>query len=127
TRRGVELGYDGEFDNGWRAHVAYTYLRAEFANDPARGVRPVVVPAGNRLPGVPAQTVYGELAWNPPTVPWFNAAMEVQYVAKIYVNDRHTDTAPAYTVANLRIGAEQRTGDWTLRAFARLNNIADVN
>jgi len=51
----------------------------------------------------------------------------VQYVSKVYVNDRNTDAAPAYTVANLRVGVEQRSGDWTLRAFARLNNVADVN
>ena len=127
TRRGVEVGYDGEFDNGWRAHVAYTYLRAEFANDSTTGTPAVLVPAGNRLPGVPEQTAYAELAWNPPTMPWFNAAAEVQYVSKVYVNDRNTDAAPAYTVANLRVGVEQRSGDWTLRAFARLNNVADVN
>jgi iron complex outermembrane receptor protein len=45
----------------------------------------------------------------------------------VYVNDRNTDAAPAYTVCNVRVGFEQRSGRWVLREFARLNNIANVN
>ena len=39
----------------------------------------------------------------------------------------NTDFAPAYTVANIRAGFQQRTGQWTFTEFARINNIAAVN
>ncbi len=45
----------------------------------------------------------------------------------MYVNDRNTDAAPAYTIGNLRIGFEQRIGNWLFREFARLNNFTDRN
>ena len=38
-----------------------------------------------------------------------------------------TDSAPAWTIANLRAGFEQRSGRWIFREFARLNNLANVN
>lgn len=126
-RRGVELVYDGLFPYGLTAHAAYTYLNAYFASDVLTGAPPAIVPAGTKIPGVPAQTAYGELAWTPQGLPWLNLAAEVLYVARIYVNDRNSDAAPAYTVANVRAAVEKRFGEWTLQAFARLNNIADVN
>ncbi len=55
------------------------------------------------------------------------AALEVQYAGKMYVNDRNTDAAPAYTVGNARLGFEQRAGRWLLREFVRLNNFTNVN
>jgi iron complex outermembrane receptor protein len=60
-------------------------------------------------------------------VPWLSAAVEVQYVDDVYVNDRNTEAAPAYTVANLRVGATTTLGAWTLTGFARVDNVADRN
>ena len=37
----------------------------------------------------------------------FDAALEVQYVDRLYVNERNTDFAPAYTIANARVGCER--------------------
>ena len=89
---------------------------------------PQLVPAGAWLPGLPAgSSAYGELSWSYPQAAGLNAALEVQYSGKVYVNDRNTDAAPAWTVANLRVGFEQRSGPWTLREFARLNNFTNVN
>ena len=76
----------------------------------------MTVAAGTKLPGVPKQTAYGELAWTPPAWPWLSAALEVQYVDQIYVNDRNSDSAPAYTVANLRVGVDAAFGKCTLVA-----------
>ena len=126
-RRGIELAWDGDLTHGVFAHVAYTWLDAEFASDFTSGSPPVAVAAGTKLPGVPEHTAYGEVSWTPPGVPWFSTALEVQYVDKIYVNDRNSDFAPAYTVVNLRAGIEQRWGNARLRAFARVNNVADRN
>ena len=83
--------------------------------------------AGSRLPAVPANSAYAELAWTRADWSGFSAAVEVQYADKLYVNDRNTDAAASYSVANARAGFEQRTGMWTLREFVRVNNFADHN
>ncbi len=51
----------------------------------------------------------------------------MQYADKIYVNDLNSDSAPSYAVANIRAGFEQRVDRWTLREFARVNNLTDRN
>jgi iron complex outermembrane receptor protein len=45
----------------------------------------------------------------------------------MYVNDRNVDAAPAWTIANVRIGFEQRSGPWQFREFVRVNNIGNLN
>ena len=94
-RRGVELEYSGTFAHGVRAHAALAYLDAKFSDALTTGSPPVLLPAGNKLPGVPDFTAYGELAWTPVALPWLELAAEVQSSGKIYVNERNSDAAPA--------------------------------
>jgi len=124
-RRGIEAVWDGDLGAGVRAHANYTWLKAEFADALTTGVPPLVVPAGNRLPGVPEHAAYAEIAWVPVALPWLEVGAEVQYTSKLYVNDRNTDSAAAWTVGNLRAGVTHVVGAWTLRAFARVNNVTD--
>ncbi|MEO8487051.1 MAG: TonB-dependent receptor [Betaproteobacteria bacterium] len=124
-RRGVELAWDGDLGAGVRAHANYTWLKAEFAEDIASGTPPVIVPSGNRLPGVPAQSAYAEIVWTPGSLPWLELGAEVQHTAKLYVNDRNTDAAPGWTIGNLRAGVVHRAGAWMLRTFVRVNNVTD--
>jgi iron complex outermembrane receptor protein len=126
TRRvGAELLWDGELPWGLHGHVALTWIRAEFTESFLSGAPPLPVQSGNRLPGVPPQQAYGELKWAPGGYGGFNTAVEVQYVGKIYVNDRNTDAAPAYTVANVRAGLAQTSGRATFTEFVRVNNVFD--
>jgi len=126
-RRGAEAEWEASFGNGFTAYASYTYLLAQFAAAATTGLPPQIIPAGARLPGIPGSSAYAELAWARPDWYGFSAAIEAQYANKVYVNDRNTDFAPAYTVANIRAGFQQRTGQWTFTEFARLNNIAAVN
>jgi len=126
-RKGVEAAWQGDLGGGFAGYASYTYLSAKFTEQATTGLPPQIVPAGARLPGVPGTSAYGELSWSYPQAYGLNAAVEVQYAGKIYVNDRNTDAAPAWTVANLRVGFEQRAGAWVFREFARLNNIANRN
>ena len=86
-----------------------------------------MVPAGSRLPGVPASSACAELACSRAEWFGFSTALEVQYAGKVYVNDRNSDGAPSYTVANVRAGIEQRARSWTLREFVGVNNLTDRN
>jgi iron complex outermembrane receptor protein len=124
-RKGAELLYDGELPWNLRAHVALTYLNAEFTQGFTTGAPPLPVPPGSKLPGVPPAQAYGELAWTPGGYGGFNAAVEIQYVGKLYVNDRNTDAAPAYTITNVRAGLAQTVGRVALREFVRVNNVFD--
>jgi len=126
-RRGVEVNWEGDLGAGFAGYAAYTWLSAKFASDATTGLPPLIVPAGARLPGVPLANGYAELTWSSPAAGGLTAALEVQYAGKMYVNDRNTDAAPAYTIGNVRVGFEQRTGRWLLREFARLNNFTDQN
>ena len=75
---------------------------------------------------MPPQQFYGVLNWAPGGYLGFNVSGEVQYVGKIYANDRNTAFAPAYTVGNLRAGFAQNLGKLRLSEYVRVNNIADV-
>jgi iron complex outermembrane recepter protein len=126
-RRGVEAEWDADLGSGFTTHVNYTWLKAIFVDPYIAGIPPVVTPAGARLPGVPPEQVYGELVWTPGGYFGFNTGAEVQYAGRLYVNDRDTQFAPAYTLGNLRVGFAQDAGRFKISEYARLNNIANVN
>jgi len=126
-RRGAEAEWEGTLGNGFAAYVSATYLLAEFTDAAVTGTPPQIIPAGARLPGVPSSSAYAELTWSAPDWYGFSAAIEAQYANKVYVNDRNTDYAPSYAVANLRAGWTQSAGAWTFTEFARLNNVAAHN
>jgi iron complex outermembrane recepter protein len=125
-RRGVEALWDGNWGRGVSTHLALTWLRAEFADPFASGTPPTLVPAGAKVPGVPPFMAYGNVVWTPGGWGGLQAGLEAQYTGKIYVNDRNSDAAAAYAIANLWVGFEQRVGGVVLREFVRANNVTDV-
>ena len=126
-RRGVEALWEADLGAGVVVHANYTYLQAEFAEDFVAGSPPVVVRAGSRLPGVPAQQAYGIVTWTPGGMHGFNAAVEIQHVGKLYANDRNTAFAPAYTVGSIRAGLAQSTGRFEMTQYVRVNNVTGRN
>jgi iron complex outermembrane receptor protein len=140
ARHGVELAVDSEWVGGFSSRLAYTYIRAVVAQayyscvgapckPPATitGVLPVnyvLVAAGSHLPAVPTNALYAGLTWN--YAPWgFSTTVEAQGRARIYTDDRNSDAAAGYWVANLRAGFEQETRHWRFSEFARLDNLAN--
>lgn len=117
-RQGLELAAETGLTRTLSARGALTVMRAVY--DEAFDT----VPAGNRIPGVPAVSAYGELAWKP--VDGLSTAVEVVHRSKVQVNDNNTDhPAPSYTLMNLRLGAEQQSGPWTFNELLRLDNLFD--
>ena len=112
-------------DTAYRRTSRYTWLRAEFVDAFTTGSPPALVPAGARLPGVPSKQAYGELAWIPGGWSGLDTALEVQYVDQLYVNERNTDAAPAYTVMNARDRLVADIGRREMQEFVRLNNLFD--
>ena len=125
TRRaGLELLWESRFARDIEAAIAYTLLDAKFTQPFASGAPAATVPAGNRLPGVPPYTLFGELVWRHPAS-GFHAGVEARRNGKVYVNDANSEFASAYTVWNLRAGFEQRARNWRLTEFVRVDNATD--
>jgi iron complex outermembrane receptor protein len=120
-RQGLELSVHAGRDEGWNAHLAATLLRAVY--DQSFGS----VPAGSRLPGVPNASVYGDLGWRD-TDGRFDAALETFASAKAYPDDANlAQPAPGYAILNARVQSRQRFAGWSVKEFARLNNLLGRN
>ena len=140
TRHGAELGVDAAWAGGFSARLAYTYIRAIVAQayytcvgapckPPATitGVLPanyVLVTAGSYLPAVPMNALYAGVTWKYAPL-GFSATLEAQSRARIYADDRNSDSAAGYWVANARAGFEQESKRWRFSEFASLDNLAN--
>lgn len=131
-RRGIELALDSVWSGGFTSRLAYTGLRATyedaFRECQVTGCTPaaaVTVAAGNKLPGIPRSSLFGEVAWrHMPS--GFHAAVEWVARDRVYVEDTNTQKpAPGFAVANLRLGVEGRRGSWALKGFLRVDNLFD--
>jgi iron complex outermembrane receptor protein len=123
-REGLELSIESYLGAGFEGYLAYTWLNAEFTEPFSSGAPPVTVAAGNKLPGVPLYTLFGELIWrHAPS--GFHTGIELRANGKVYVNDANTEFADPYTIANVRAGFEQRGKNWRVSEFVRVDNVTD--
>jgi iron complex outermembrane receptor protein len=129
----MELAYDTRFTPNLTATLSYTALKAEFTNrfltcgtSTTCTVPNLAVPSGNRIPGVPKQFLFGELAWASHKPSGFATALEMHKTDKIYTTDLNDEAAPAYTLLNWRASlAQQKRGGWSFREFVRIENLLD--
>jgi iron complex outermembrane receptor protein len=128
TRDGVEVGADGKWSNGIGMVFAYTFLRAVYGTSftacPGLPCIATIIPAGNRLPGVPLDSAYGEVSWSDASS-GFSVALETRVESRVFVNDPNSDAAPFYAIANLRASLEQEFDRWRLKEFIRIDNLSD--
>jgi iron complex outermembrane receptor protein len=140
NRRGMELGADADWAGGFSARLAYTYIRAvvgqAYATCVAAPCNPLANPggplpanyktvhAGSYLPAVPMNSLYAGLTWRYAPM-GFSTTLETQGRARIYADDRNSDSASGYWVANWRAGLEQETRHWRVSEFVRVDNLAD--
>ena len=125
TRRtGWEASWEAVLPANFDAHVAYTVIDARYAEAFTSGAAAADVPAGNKLPGVPRTSLYAELQWRH-FESGFAAALEARHSSKVYVDDQNSDAAAAYTLANLRLGFEQKARAWRIAETLRIDNLTD--
>jgi iron complex outermembrane receptor protein len=122
-RQGLELSLDAKLPAGFSTRLSASYLRAIY-DEAFTGVR-----EGNRLPGVPKTSLFGELAWNEANGR-FGGALETIANGNIYPDDANAATpAPGYGIFNVRVQAQQQLDGplrgWHLREYARVNNMFD--
>jgi iron complex outermembrane receptor protein len=122
-RNGIELSINSQLSNNLSTYVAYTLLDAKFDSDfsPIYGS---AIPAGNRIPGTYKTQLYGEIAWKHDAT-GFNTALEGRHNSKVYVNDVNNDSAPSYTIFNIRAGFKQKLTNWQFSEYVRIENMFD--
>ena len=121
-RTGAELSIDSQFSNNISTYISYSLLNAKFDSDftGASGL----VASGNKIPGTYKTQLYGEVAWKYAPL-GFMTAIEGRHNSKVYVNDTNGDTAPSYTIFNMRAGFEQNLSNWNFREYLRVENMLD--
>lgn len=131
-RDGIEAALSGHWGKGWSTYLAATYLNATYGSSFLTCVAaPCTTPntliaAGNRIPGIPRASLFGELAWQHPA--WgLETALEWRHVGKIYVDDRNSDAASQVSLINLRASLTQKLGHWAVREFVRVDNLTNRN
>ena len=123
-RNGAELYADALLPAGFEGTLAWTLLDATFLDSYSSGTPAQTVNAGNRLPAVPKNYLYGELRWrHAPS--GFAATLEALHKSDVAVNDLNTEFADAYTVANLAFGFTQQPAKWRITEYLRVDNLTD--
>jgi iron complex outermembrane receptor protein len=116
-RTGLELGGSASLGGDLRAQLAATWLNAGYSEGFG------AIPAGNKIPGIAARSVFAGLTWAP--AQGLRAGVEARHLSKVYVNDTNTDAASGYMIASAHIGYTLRLGAWELGSFARVDNLSN--
>lgn len=121
-RRGIELALESQLSDTLRSSLAYTQIDATYSKDFTSNGR--LIESGNRLPGIPARTLYGELTWQP--LEGFSTAIEGLYRSQLYVEDSNAaKAAPSYALFNWQARFEQKAGALTFNQVLRIDNLLD--
>ena len=130
-RNGMELNLDADLGGNFGVAAAYSWLKATYTEafrscraSGCTAATSVAIAAGNRMPGIPASTLYGELSWKHPAS-GFTGALELRHVAQVYVDDQNSDAAPDYFIGNLHLAFEQKNCCWRFKEFLRVDNFND--
>ena len=122
-RKGIELSWSKDLWRDLSAQASYSYIDATFdAEIPEIGTVDAVA-AGNYIPGIAKNQAFVSLGWKPEN--GLSAGLDVRYSDRIYVNDTNTQYAPSYTVAGANIGYNWNVNDWSMKTFARVDNLFD--
>ena len=132
TRRdGVEVGWSARLAGDWKAQASLTWLDAKYDESFTTCAAPpcteptLVIPAGNRLPGVARTSAYGALRWAPPQ--GWQAGVEVRALSDVPVNDLNSDSAAGFGIASASVGYRMQRGPWAFSGFVRADNLFDRN
>ncbi len=127
-REGIEVGLDAYWGAGFSSLASFTHIDASFETPfltctaPGCAAANVPVPAGNKIPGIPGDTFYGEVQWQTGDE-GFSTALEGRYVGRTYANDTNTAWAGPYTLLNWRAVLKQELGAFEVSEFLNIDNL----
>ena len=119
-RQGVEIEAQYAFAKAWKATASYTYSDFEY--------RDFVLPAGNFsgniLPGIPQSTLSAHLQYG--TKKGFHAALQANFIGRLYADDGNTTAIPGYELLNFRTGYTLHFKKLQVQPYLGLNNVLDT-
>ena len=104
----------GSTGDSLTAHVAYTWSRFKFVDDPSFN--------NNWLPGAPEHFIRAELRYDHLSGVWVAPGME-SVPKRYFVNNENTLRTLSYTLVNVRAGWEYKP--WQLGVFFEARNLAN--
>ncbi|MFV5491893.1 TonB-dependent receptor [Acinetobacter sp. ASP199] len=128
-RKGLELSWSKDLWRELTAQASYSYIDATFDADIPEilnqngGIAVSRVESGNYIPGIAKNQAFLGLGWKPEN--GLSVGLDVRYSDRIYVNDTNTQYAPSYTVASANVGYNWNMKDWSVKTFARVDNLFD--
>jgi iron complex outermembrane receptor protein len=119
ARRGIELALGWRPTSTLRTRLAYTYRDFVYERY-LSGDEDV---SGNREPGIPPHTLYGEVTHS---APWgLTSTLTARWVDGYPVNDANTVTNWAYTVWGARFSFDRQLGRVAARPYVGIDNLFD--
>ena len=128
-RRGLELAASVTPAADWLVQLSYTLLDARYRDGFAScavspcAVPNLLVPAGNRIPGIARSALAVEAGWRPQQ--GWRGGVEARWLGDVPVNDLNSDTAAAFFTAAVHVGYLFEAGGWKLATTARIENLFD--
>jgi iron complex outermembrane receptor protein len=128
-RRGLELAASVTPAADWLAQLSYTLLDARYRDGFAScavspcAVPNLLVPAGNRIPGIARSALAVEAGWRPQQ--GWRGGVEARWLGDVPVNDLNSDSAAAFFTAAAHVGYLFEAGGWKLATTARIENLFD--
>lgn len=128
-RRGLEVAASLTPALDWLAQVSYTLIDARYRDGFASctaspcAVPNLLVPAGNRIPGIARTALAFEAGWRP--VQGWRGGVEARWLGKVPVNDINSDATAAFFTAAAHLGYVMQAGGWKLSTTARIENLFD--
>ncbi len=119
TRDGIEAAVVLQPLPGLTTSLSYTHSNFEFDEFDVDGESF----AGNTIPGIPKDTLYGEITYDHGIGPFLSA--DVIHAGNLFADNANRTEVDAYTVANIRLGYRKSFGDWELTPFVGVNNLFD--
>lgn len=117
SRRGAELGL-GAFVGSLELGGAYTYASYRFTDFTVDTSHY----AGNRIPGLPRQTLQASTAWR---TSFATLVTEATLADRMFVNDANSESSPGYSIFNLRLVSGGTLGRSGAELTAGVQNLFD--
>lgn len=114
SRYGAEFSAEGDIFDTLQAYFSYTDIAAEFDSGSL---------AGNRLPGVSDQQLFGRLNWTLPQQWQFK--LSARYRGDTYSSDDNMVAAPSYTLFDAAIEKTWNLGKHQFNGWLLVDNLTD--
>jgi len=113
--KGIETTFDYQLNNEWASHLAYSYSKHNYDNDPTYG--------DNEMQAAPNHLANARVIYSPTYLHGLRIMPEWQYVGSYWLDDDHiVDKYNGYSIGNLKADYQYTKA---LRIFTKLTNITD--